>query len=368
MDGYIKDSQKKIPLSSLLLNHSLYGGIPRNRITEFCGENGGGKSTTAIDVCKNAIEIFKQEHEEQIAELRSKVSQGSKPAAAELEDLIESGPKKVLYIDLEHSFDSHWSKVLGINRDEINIMQPPNVVAEDILQTVQELIETGEVGLIVLDSLPSLVPKNELEKKYGERTVASLAGLLAIFCRKIVPMLTRYQCTLIFINQIRENMDNPYVLKTPGGMAPKFYASLRIQFMIGSPVDFLGTEIPKSSENPAGYIINTKILKQKSAPFDRRNASYYLMCDSGIRVDMDVAQIAMSRYGLIKKSAGWFSLIDPETGEFLEENGKPFKINGMAKVYQYLKSHPDYYNKLKNYIEKDISSHGQSDEGESEEE
>ena len=121
MDGYIKDSQKKIPLSSLLLNHSLYGGIPRNRITEFCGENGGGKSTTAIDVCKNAIEIFKQEHEEQIAELRSKVSQGSKPAAAELEDLIESGPKKVLYIDLEHSFDSHWSKVLGINRDEINI-------------------------------------------------------------------------------------------------------------------------------------------------------------------------------------------------------------------------------------------------------
>ncbi len=320
-------------------------------------------TTTAVDICKNSIEIFKSEHETKIQELRRKAASGNKSAAAEIEDLIESGPKRVLYIDLEHSFDGTWAKTLGIDTTKISIMQPPDVVAEDVLQAIQELVETGEVGLIVLDSLPSLVPKTELEKKFGERTVAALAGLLTVFCRKIVPLLTRYECTLIFINQIRENMDNPYVVKTPGGTAPRFYASLRMLFKVGSPVDFLGNEVPQSTENPAGYIINTKIVKQKSAPFDRKNASYYLMCQSGIRTDMDLAQLAIKRYGLIKKSAGWFTIISPDTGEVLEVEGKPVKINGLSKVYEYLQSHPDYYRALNDYISSDIF--GKSDECES---
>lgn len=354
MDAASTNKEGKIPFSSILVNWSTYGGIPRNRITEFFGDPGSGKSTTAVDICKNSIEIFKVEHEAKVQELRKKASTGNKSALAEVEDLIESGPKKVLYIDLEHSFDSAWAKTLGIDSTDIHIMQPPDVVAEDVLQTLQELIETGEVGLIVLDSLPSLVPKAELEKKYGERTVAALAGLLTVFCRKIVPLLTRYNCTLLFINQVRENMDNPYVVKSPGGTAPKFYASLRILFKIGSPVDFLGNEVPQSTENPAGYLVNTKIVKQKSAPFDRKNASYYLMCQSGIRKDMDLAQLAMKRYGIIKKSAGWFTMIDPTTGEVLESEGKPVKVNGMARVYEYFQNHPDYYKAVEKYISDDI--------------
>lgn len=316
-------------------------------------------TTTAVDICKNAIDNFAKEHEDRLLELRKLAGNGNKGAKAELADLEESGPRKVLYIDLEHSFDNEWSRTLGIDDSTIHVMQPPNVVAEDVLQTLQELVETNEVGLIVLDSLPSLVPRSELEKKYGERTVASLAGLLTVFCRKIVPMLTRYQCTLIFINQIRQNMDNPYVVKTPGGEAPKFYASLRIQFQIGNPIDILGNELPKSTENPAGYIINAKITKQKSAPNDRKLGSYFLMCNSGIRVDMDYAQLAIKKYGYIKKSAGWFTFIDPRTGEVMEEDGKPLKINGLARVYDYLQNHPEYFQILSSAIDADIS--GQED-------
>lgn len=355
MDGAKAERGGKIPFSSPLMNWCTYGGIPRNRITEFFGDPGGGKSTTSVDICKNAVKLFAEEYDKKVNDLRDAIAKGNKGLNSDLEDLMERGPKKVLYLDLEHGFDGAWAKTLGVKESSVDIMQPPDVVAEDILQTVQELVETGEVGLIVLDSLPSLVPRAELEKKIGDRTVAALAGLLTVFCRKIVPMLTRYETTMIFINQVRDNMDNPYVVKTPGGQAPKFYASLRILFRTGQPVDFLGNELPQSTENPAGYIVNAKLVKQKSAPWDRKNGSYYLMCQSGIRADMDFAQLAVKKYGIIRKGGAWFTVCDPYTGEVLETpDGKLVKLNGMAKVLDFIQANPEYYSKLKQYILDDI--------------
>lgn len=355
MDSAHAERGAKLPFSSPLLNYSTYGGIPRGQITEFFGEPSGGKTTTSVDICKMAHAIFEQEYQDQLSELRLKADK-DKVAASELEDLEERGPKRILYVDLEHSFDSEWARKLGINFEDIDIMQPPDVVAEDILQTIQELIETGELGLVVLDSIPSLTTKQELEKKYGERTVASLAGLLTIFCKKIVPILKRYDTTLLVINQVRDNMDNPYVVNTPGGKALKFYCSLRIQFKIGSPVDFLGNELPKNAENPSGHIITAKIVKQKSAPWDRKNASYYLMSQSGIEIEMDFAQLAIKKYDIISKHGAWYQFTDPFTGEVLEdETGKLIKVNGMAKVLDFLKLNPDYFKKIQNYILADIS-------------
>lgn len=355
MDGADIDRSAKIPFSSPLLNWATYGGIPRNKITEFHGLPGGGKTTTAVDICKNAVTIFHNEYESQVADMRKKVSSGKKELAGPLEDLIEQGPKKVFYLDLEHAFDKKWSTTLGLDDSEIEIMQPPDIPAEEILQTLQELIETGEIGMVVLDSLPSLVPKAELEKKYGERTVASLAGLLNVFMRKIVPILTRYECTFLMINQVRDNMDNPYIVNTPGGNAPKFYASLRILFRLGTPVDFVGNELPSSTENPAGFIVNAKIVKQKSAPWDRKLGTYYLMTQTGIRADFDYAKLAVTKYGIIRKNSAWFTMCDPETGEVLQnESGAPIKVNGMAKVFDYLQNNPQYYEKVKQFIDNDI--------------
>lgn len=355
MEGAKAKRGNKIPFSSPLLNYSTYGGIPRDAITEFFGAPGGGKSTTAVDICKTAYKLFQEEYQDQLLALQEKINSGNKSLMSEYEDVKERGPKKVLYIDLEHSFDAVWADTLGIREGEIDIMQPPDVFAEDILQTVKEIIETGEVGLIVLDSIPSLVTQSELDKKFGERTVASLSGLLTIFCRKIVQLLTRYGTTLIVINQIRDNMDSPYVVNTPGGNALKFYCSLRIQFKIGAPVDFLGNELPASTENPAGYKVTAKIVKQKSAPNDRRAGSYYLMAHSGIRVDMDFCMLAVNKYGIINKAGAWFSIKDPYTKEQLvDETGKPVKVNGMTKVFEYVQNNPEYFNRLVKYITTDI--------------
>lgn len=362
MTGVHTHLDDKIPFSSPLMNFSTYGGIPRRRISEFFGDPGSGKSTTAVDICKNAYKVFCKDHEELIKSLRAKIANGNKSAVTELEVAEENGPRKILYVDIEHGFDGAWAAKLGINPDEIDVMQPPDVVAEEVLQMIMEVIETGEVGLIVLDSIAALVPRAELEKKLGERTVAALAGLLTIFCRKVMPMLTRYDVTMIFINQVRENMDNPYVVKTPGGTAPKFYASLRILFKLGQPVDFLGNELPQNTENPSGYIVNAKLVKQKSAPFDRKNGSYFLMCQDGIRPLYDFAKLAITKYNLILKSGAWFTVIDPETGEILEDDMKrPVKLNGLAKVYQYLESNEAYYNKLTEFILNDINGTDEKD-------
>lgn len=354
----VPEVSKKIPFSSPLLNYSTYGGIPRNQITEFFGEPSGGKSSTAIDICKNAHKLFVKEYEETLQKLREQASKGDKSAIVAIEELQESGPAKVLYIDLEHSFDREWSTKLGVVPGEVDIMQPPDIAAEVLLQGIQELIESGEVGLVVIDSIPSLTTQQELDKKLGERTVASLAGLLTVFFRKITPMLKRYGTTMLIINQTRDNMDNPYVVQTPGGKALKFYCSLRMLFKIGTPIDILGNELPSNAENPAGYIVTAKIVKQKSAPWDRRNGSYYLLSQSGIRVDMDFAKLAVNKYGIIKKGGAWFTICEPETGEVLcDQNDKPIKLNGFTKVLDFLQTNPEYFSRLKSYIIADIEGH-----------
>lgn len=356
MSGNTAKTVPKIPLSAPFMNYALYGGIPRGRMTEFFGEPGSGKSTTAVDVCKNAAKIFKQDFEVEKQELRKKIANGTKSAQIELQAVEERGPRKVLYVDIEHGFDRAWSEKIGINPEEVDVMQPPNIAAEDLLQLISDVIETGDVGLVVLDSLAALVPRAELEKKFGERTVASLAGLLTIFFRKVTPLLARYDCTMICCNQTRENMDNPYEVKTPGGVSVKFFASLRILFRMGQPLDTFGNELPKNVEDPAGYIIQAKIIKQKTAPFNRKLGTYTLMCDSGIMPMYDYVKLAMTKYGIIAKAGAWMTLTDPRTGEvYCNDQGTPVKLNGLAKVYAYMEANPDYYNMIVDFIEKDLN-------------
>ena len=363
MTGATSNTGLKIPFSSPLLNWCTYGGIPRNAYTEFFGAPGGGKSTTSTDICKNAIAMFRKEHSEALQQLREKVSSGKKEFQGPLEDLEEQGPKKVFYVDVENSFDVKWACTLGIDKDDIvsensilNIMSVPNVPAEEVLQTVMDVIETDEVGLVIIDSIPALVPRQELEKQMGERTVAALAGCLNVFFKKVVPLLKRHNCTLLTINQIRDNMDNPYVTKTPGGNAPKFYASMRMEFRIGKPVDAFGNELAMNAEDPAGYLVKAKLVKQKTAPSDRRMGTYFLMFEGGIRPDFDYAKLAVNKYQFIKKTGGWFTICDPYTGEVLENpEGGVTKVHGMPKVYEFLKTNTQYYDRVKRFVTEDLN-------------
>lgn len=357
MESVNKVSGEKIPFSSPSLNYATYGGIPKIGLTHFYGFEGAGKSTTAMDLCKNAYDMFAKDYSNLIAEYEEKIAQGNKEYKTLLSDLKERGPKKVLYIDIEHTFDRKWAATLGLT-EILEVMQTPNVSGEEILNMICEMIDTGEMGLIVVDSVPSLIPATEMKKKIGDRTVAALAGMMTEFVRRVNPILFRGQCALILINQQRENMDNPYVDRVPGGRAIKFYASLEISFKRGTPLDFLGNEIPQKVENPAGYKIIATIKKQKTAPFDRKLGEYYLMARTGLRVDFEFVQLAITKYDIIHKSGGWYYMRNPKTLEQLEIEGNEVKVNGLAKVYDYVQLQKDYYQELCDFIVTDINSNG----------
>ena len=366
MTSVFEHSGKKIPLSSPSLNWATYGGIPRAALTVFYGVPGGGKTSSAIDVCRNAYQIFEDEYAQEVAELQESVAKGKKEAKVQLADLQDRGSKKILYVDLEHTFDKRWAAKLNVtiktDMDDadgmIYVMEPPNITAESLLQKMREIISTGEIGLIVLDSIPSLVTKSELEKDLDAEKQAfasSLAGLMTKFCRLITQLLTRYDCTMIFINQLRTNIENPYTDNTPGGDAIKFYSSLIMRFNVKCPVDFVGNELKQSVENPAGYIIEATIKKQKSASFDRKLGSYYLMIQSGLRVDFEFAKLAINKYEIIQKHGAWYYMYDPYTKEPLEENGEAVKVNGIIKVYDYLQINTEYYDTICKFILEDIN-------------
>lgn len=357
LESVNKVSREKIPFSSPSLNYITYGGIPKVGFTHFFGFEGSGKSTTAMDVCKNAYIVFAKDYEREVAELEEKVASGEKEYKIPLADLKERGPKKVLYIDIEHTYDRKWAATLGLS-EMLDVMQPPNIAAEKILNAIYDLVDSGEMGLIVLDSVPSLVPETELKKKIGERTVAALANLMTQTARRLNPILFRGQCALILINQQRENMDNPYKEKVPGGTALRFYASLELMFSRGNPVDFLGNEIPLKSDSPAGYKIVVTVKKQKTAPFDRRRGEYYLMAKSGLRVDFEFVQLAVNQYDIIHKHGGWYYIRNPKTMEQLEIDGKDVKVNGMPNVYDYVQINQDYYQELCDAIIEKINSDG----------
>ena len=188
---------QKIPFSSCRLNYMTYGGIPVGRIAEFYGADGSGKTTTAIDVAGNAQRMFPD--------------------------------KKVLFVDIEHTFDSCWATKLGLNCDDIIYLDPDSMGAEEVFNMSIELIDSGEISLGILDSIGAMVSMQANEKQIGERTYGGVSMALTEFSKKITPVLSRTQTAFIGINQVRDDMNSMYGgTTTTGGRAWRHSCSTRL--------------------------------------------------------------------------------------------------------------------------------------------
>lgn len=278
-------SIKRMPVSSARLNRSLYGGIAENTVIEIFGLEGSGKTTLALDFVKS----FQKQQKK------------------------EGTNKKTLYLDVESTLSEEWGELLGIDFNDVIQMKPMSQSAEQMLQRALEFVQTGEIGLVVIDSIPALVTEHEQEAELADSLrVGGIAMTMQRFDNKMVPLLKKYGCMLIGINQQRDKI-GAFIptLITPGGKHWKYTCNLRIEVKRGKAFNAEGKELAKSSEEqPVGHRIDYYIEKNKTSKDDRKRGFFILNYSYGIDKGKDIYDCLWTAGMVHQKGTEYFLDLD----------------------------------------------------------
>jgi recombination protein RecA len=286
-----------IPTGSLSLDLALgIGGVPKGRIIEIYGPESSGKTTLALHI-------------------------------------IASAQKKggeVAFVDAEHALEPAYARALGVDIENLLISQPDT--GEDALAITETLVRSGAVDVVVVDSVAALVPRSEIEGEMGDSSVGVVARLMSQALRKLAGSISKTNCIVIFINQLREKIGvmygNPET--TPGGRALKYFASVRI--------DVRRIETIKNGTEMVGNRTKAKIVKNKVAP-PFKEAEFDIMYGEGISKTGELIDLGV-KLGHIEKGGAWFTV-----GET--------RLQGRDNVKEYLKSNPEVAEELEVKIRRD---------------
>lgn len=278
---------ESIPTGSLSLDMALgIGGVPKGRIVEIYGPESSGKTTVALHVAAQAQKMGGE----------------------------------AVFIDVEHALDPVYAKALGVDIDSLLVSQPDT--GEQALEICEALVRSGAVDVVVVDSVAAMVTKAEIEGEMGDSHVGVQARLMSQALRKLTGAISKSNCTVIFINQLREKIGvmygNPET--TPGGRALKFYASVRL--------DVRRSEQLKNGTEVIGNRTRVKVVKNKVAP-PFKEAEFDIMYGQGISRVGEILDLA-AQLDIIQKSGAWFSYGDMRLGQ------------GRDNVKNYMLENPDF--------------------------
>ncbi|HLR01057.1 MAG TPA: recombinase RecA [Sphingobacterium sp.] len=291
---------ESISTGSLGLDIALgIGGVPKGRVTEIYGPESSGKTTLATHI---------------IAEAQKK-----------------GGIAAI--IDAEHAFDKYYAQKLGVDVENLLIAQPDN--GEQALEITDNLIRSGAVDVVVIDSVAALVPKGEIEGEMGDSKMGLQARLMSQALRKLTGTISKTNCSCIFINQLREKIGvmfgNPET--TTGGNALKFYSSVRLDIRRMGQI--------KDTDEVSGNRVKVRVVKNKVAP-PFRIAEFDIMFGEGISKVGEILDLGVD-YNIIKKAGSWFSYGDTRLGQ------------GREAVKKLLLDNPDLMEELENKIRTEVT-------------
>ena len=283
-----------ISTGSLSLDLALgIGGVPRGRIVEIYGPESCGKTTLALHVVASA----------------------------------QKGGGEAAYIDVEHALEPAYARALGVDIDNLLISQPDT--GEQALEITEQLVRSGALDVVVIDSVAALLPRSELEGEMGESSVGVVARLMSQALRKLAGVVSKTGCIVIFINQLREKIGvmygNPET--TPGGRALKYFASVRI--------DMRRIETLKNGSEMIGNRTRAKVIKNKVAP-PFKEAEFDIIYGQGISKVGEIIDLAV-KLELIDKAGAWFTV-----GET--------RLQGRDNVREYLEQNPEVMDRLEHQI------------------
>src|SRR5690554_5509392 len=275
------------------------GGVPKGRVVEIYGPESSGKTTLATHI---------------IAEAQNK-------------------GEIAAFIDADHAFDKYYASKLGVDVENLLIAQPDN--GEQALEIADNLIRSGAIDVIVIDSVAALVPKGEIEGEMGDSKMGLQARLMSQALRKLTGTISKTNCCCVFINQLREKIGvmfgNPET--TTGGNALKFYSSVRLDIRRMAQI--------KDADEVSGNRVKVKIVKNKVAP-PFRIAEFDIMFGEGISKVGEIIDLGVE-YNIIKKSGSWFSYGDTKLGQ------------GREAVKSLLLDNPDLMDELESKIKAEVT-------------
>ena len=284
-----------VPTGSLSLDLALgVGGIPKGRIIEVYGPESSGKTTVALHM---------------VAEVQKRGGIAG-------------------FIDAEHALDPVYARNIGVDIDELYISQPDS--GEQAMEITETMVRSGAVDIVIVDSVAALVPKAEIDGDMGDSHVGLQARLMSQALRKLTAVINKSNCTVIFINQLREKIGvmfgNPET--TTGGRALKFYASVRL--------DVRRIETLSQGGEKVGNRVRVKVVKNKVAP-PFQEAEFDIMFGKGISREGDVLDLAV-KYDIVLKSGAWYSYKGDRIGQ------------GRENAKKYLAEHADVFDEIEQSV------------------